>query len=185
MDTTPITTNGGLTQQSPTVYNVSGWDVSPVIDVNSTKNVTFDVSVDQGYQMTLTSFHFMANRTGGSGPTRLTQGAYGYRVDNGDGFGTWTLYNFALGAAGSSYDWTFDAPVAVTGTIQFGFWAAGATQAGGIASPTGNGRTGDDMYAQGTISAIPEPSTYALIGLGGMALWAFKRRQKSSAITTA
>lgn len=186
VDTTPLSVNGGLTQPGgSTNFNVAGWDLSPTINVNSPKNVTFDVSVDDGYKMTLTSFRFYANRSGGASPARPTVGAYGYRVDNGDGFGEWTLYNFALGAAGTNYMWTFDAPVVVTGTIQFGFWAAGGTQAGGIASPTGNGGTGDDMYALGTVEAIPEPSTYALIGLGAIAIWAFKRRQKSGAVTTA
>lgn len=173
VNTSAITANGGLVRAS-SPNNISGWDVSPSINVNSGKSVTFEVSVDDGYQMSLTSFFYMTSRIGGAGPTRLTLGAWGYRVDNGNGYGEWTLSEFALGPNGSSATWTFAEPVLVTDTIQFGFFAAGATQAGGLVNVTG-GRTGDDMIVSGTISAVPEPSSLLLGAVGSLAF--FRRRR--------
>ncbi len=167
--TSIITPNGGLTRAGTSPNNITGWDVSPTINVNSGKSLTYDISVADGYEMTLTSFEFGCNAIG-TGATRLTLGAWGYRVDGGD----WVLNQFSLPSVNTFQTWTFSETVVVRDIIEFGFFAAGATQPGGIVQATGQ-RTGDDLIVNGTITAVPEPSSLLL---GALASLAFLRRRR-------
>ncbi len=173
-----LTLNGGLTYVSTfTPTDVRGWTPSAV--VNTAQSMSFTIEAAQGYQMELTSLKFGAAWSGNTAAeAKLTNAAWGYRVDNGSGYGAWTLYTFALLSVGEAGrpEWTFDQPVIVGdgGTVEFGFFAWGATATGGRVAPKLSG-TGDDMIVNGTVSAVPEPSSL-LMGLTG-ALALFRRRR--------
>jgi len=69
----------------------------------------------------------------------------------------------------------------ITGTVTFRLYGWGATNAGGV---FGLGRlSGNDLAIGGSLTAIPEPSTYAAIvgvlALGGV-MWQRRRKAKQA-----
>jgi hypothetical protein len=70
------------------------------------------------------------------------------------------------------------------GSGYFGYSAAGSVTSGGVGTPPSNGNplfggtgiSGFDLYAVGG-TVVPEPTTIALIGLGGLGLAMIRRRK--------
>jgi hypothetical protein len=94
----------------------------------------------------------------------------GYSVDGGN-----TFLNYGTGAPGSTSGWF------VTPSTGFGLEVYGALYGNGTL--TGPIAMSGQMYADNlSVSAIPEPSTYAAFaGLGALGLAFWRRRQKAAA----
>jgi hypothetical protein len=142
-------------------FEYRNWDTA----MNPDDFIGFSVSTENGYQMTLTDFDFSSVVTSGSvGAFR-----WGYRVDNGSGFGTWifgTTYSSGDAGFGSGVkEWDF-ADFTVTGTVQFALFAQAPDGAGGVflSAPGGN------LTLNGSVAPVPEPSSLFLAALGGLAL---------------
>lgn len=93
----------------------------------------------------------------------------GYSFDNGT-----TFYDYGTGAAMNTSAW------AVAPTTGFGLRFYGALYGDG--SPIGPIATSGQMYMDNlSVSAVPEPSTYAAIaGLGALGLALWRRRRKTA-----
>ncbi|NJK90769.1 MAG: PEP-CTERM sorting domain-containing protein [Blastochloris sp.] len=141
--------------------------MSGVNQGTATHYFTFNLQADSGYQLTLNQVSLDYGRTHNNGPTQ-----YSLRVST-DGFsshtelsaGSVTGDTFPLGTLNPSLTLT-----GITGVVEFRmyYWNAGAANRGGLI---------DNVLVDGTVSAIPEPSTYALLGLGLGALWWLRRKR--------
>jgi len=150
-------------------FNISGYGTS----IDLAKYVGFKVSAVPGTELTLTDFVFNSAAWNSSATSQFQ---WGYRIDlNNDGNFTapgeeWVLdrlYTIADGAnlgngrLGRPKTWDF-ADIKTTGTVEFGFFAS--------SSDSTEFFRGKDFTLNGSIAAVPEPSTVALGALAGLAL---------------
>jgi hypothetical protein len=158
-------------------FNSTTWDLTAALATN-TNYITFTATAAAGYQLNLTSLDYVMN---GSGTAPGTD-QWGFSTDSG---ATWimeTPFNMLNAAPTSSSSWNFTDVSA--SSVQFRFWAYGTTSInGGVPAAGGTTRianiTGNDLVLNGTVTAIPEPSTLTLIGLGFVGMLAFARRRFS------
>jgi hypothetical protein len=151
--------------------------------IDTAKYVSFKVSLDPGYQLTLSNLTFRAADSGSGGMTFQM----GYRLDvNNDG-------DFADGAAeswnfGTLYSpgttgqgrgtlfqnkvWDFGGSVATSGSVEFGLFGSGV-------SPVEDYVAATIFTVNGTVSAVPEPSTSGLVLSAGLAAIVLARRRKA------
>ncbi len=141
-----------------------------------TKYAGFSVTPLAGFQMTLTDITFMHQADGVSSVT------FGYRIDEGQGFGDWT--GLQAYTPGFFEQQSLDiVDFTTTGTVEFGFFAVGVH-----ANVSQNllAFAGTDLSVNGTTapSAVPEPGAYALV-LSGLAVCAFItiRRRKLATLS--
>jgi hypothetical protein len=146
--------------------------------------VSFSLQAESGFTLSLNNIAAYNVRRSGSGPTT---GIWQYQI----GSGTWT-------DIGSEITW--GAVITVSGNSQASIDLSGISNlqnvgAGnsiglrivswGATSPSGNWalnqfQTGNDFIVNGSVAVIPEPSTWALIGLGSaIVLWRVRSRKKS------
>ena len=158
-------------------FNSSNWNITASLSTNDFY-ITFTVSAAAGYQLNMTSLDYAMN---GSNTAPGTD-QWGFSTDGG---ATWTMedpFHVHNPQVSSVSNWDF-ADVSAT-SVQFRFWAYGTTSISGGTSSIGgttriNNISGNDLVLNGTVSAIPEPSTLSLIGLGIVGMLAFSRRRFS------
>lgn len=147
-------------------FEYRNWDTT----MNPDDFIGFSVTVESGYQMTLTDLDFSSVVTAGS----VSTFQWGYRVDDGSGFGAWnygTIYSTGnAGFASDIKEWDFS-DVAVTGTVQFALFAQAPNGTSGVFLS----QPGGSLTLNGNVAAVPEPSAFLLAALGGLA--AFRRRR--------
>lgn len=142
--------------------------------------VGFSQSAEAGYELTITDMTFQTGSVfSGSAPTRYPTTAYvwGYRVDNGTGFGDWVLGDTSVRGDSDFTDrttiksWDME-DFSTTGTVEFGLFAAGDPYTGaGAPNPNYDARVEvRSVTVNGTVAAVPEPSTAILGALGSLAL---------------
>lgn len=147
-----------------------GW--STTVDTNN--YCGFTISPEAGKQLTVTHLDFSSVNSNG-----ITGFQWGYRVDNGGGFGTWQLGNlYEPGETGfdfvssSQNAKVWDIPdFTTTGTVEFGLFAQGLSTTSTliVSQPRA-------LVLNGSVTAVPEPSA-ALISAAG-ALVALRRRRR-------
>ena len=156
-------------------YNSSGWNIS---NVHSQGNdyIGFQLAPDAGFELTLTTLQYVMNGSN-TGPNN---GRWGYSV----GGGAFTLqdpFTITFALPGSLATWDF-ADIQTTDSVEFRFWAYGATSINGVVSQSGGTArvgniAGNDLVLNGTVAVVPEPGSLAMMGLGALGLWAFARRR--------
>ena len=159
-------------------FNSTTWNITATLSTN-TNYISFTVAPAAGYQLTLTSLDYAMNGSN-TGPGT---DQWGFSTDGGS---TWTMespFHVTYASVTSLSNWDF-ADVVATGSVELRFWAYGLTSInGGTSAANGTTRiqniTGNDLILNGTVAAVPEPSTLSLIGLGVVGLLAFSRRRFS------
>ncbi len=180
-------TAGNLTASNDLVVDAnkdefvfSGWD-GTAEGAASTEYFSFSFDVANGTNVDLTSLTYTA-RASTQGP-----GTLGLYWDYGsDNFST-LLGSFSPGA-NTNFSVNLDLSGAATivgsgQTIEFRLIEVGNTQADGTGGTTSNGttwiRSSSLFNLNGTVTVVPEPSSYALLG-GCIALvWVMVRRRRS------
>lgn len=147
-----------------------GWPTT--IDLNN--YCGFTVQAEPGNALTITDFKF-SSVVGGSNVSAFQ---WGYRVNDGSGFGAWTLgelyetgdtgFNFVSSSLNEKI-WDI-ADFTTTGTVEFGLFAQSpdTTSTLIVSQPR-------PLVLNGSVAAVPEPSA-ALLSVAG-ALVAFRRRR--------
>lgn len=161
---------GGHGSASATAqFRYRGW--STTIDLNN--YCGFTVQATPGNALTITDLAFASSVSAGN----VTAFQWGYRVNEGAGFGAWTLGElYESGDPGFGFDavspkaWDI-ADFTTTGVVEFGLFASSSdTTSSVIVSQP------QKLTLNGSIAAVPEPSA-ALLSVAG-ALVALRRRRR-------
>jgi hypothetical protein len=160
-------------------FGSNGWNITDTFNEGN-DYIAFSLSVDSGYQISLTDLTWTRLNASSTGPGT---GRWGYSVNG----GAFVLQDtFAITTSSASGSWSSIGLTDATGTIEFRFWAYGTVSAGGGASATAgsvnyrNSVAGDDLVLNGSVSVIPEPSTYTLLALAaaGFGGYVIRRRRR-------
>ncbi len=166
-----VTVSDFLMHGSVAVYG----GVSPLIYDGFSSSISFEnyvgftVTPLAGKQMTLTNLTYIQPYQGADFYS------WGYRV----GDGAWNIFTGQIALTGSSAlkNFVFTQPVVTTEAVEFGFFAATASPSTDV-YVTIDSSNRNDIQLNGTVAAVPEPSTYALLlGAGAVALILARRRK--------
>ncbi|MFD0893966.1 PEP-CTERM sorting domain-containing protein [Luteolibacter ambystomatis] len=160
-----LDTHGAVYQFNTTPGFYAGFGPS----LNMSNYIGFTVKTTPGYQMNLTDLAYIVSADDASAGSHQ----WGYRIDNGSGFGAWTL-SPVLTNATAIKTWDFS-DFSTTGTVEFGFFAT-ALATTNVVKPAAGAPNRNDLQLNGlVVTAVPEPSSVLLLSLG--ALGAFRRRR--------
>jgi len=160
----------GFSNQGYSTENTStAFGTSAVLNLASDAAFGFSLTIADGFLYDLENVSFFGSRNA-NGPQKL---ALFFSQDAGTSWNqigsdltlagtTWGSFDF-LDSANDYADWT--------GTVDFRIyaWNAGAS--------TSQQLRLDEVFIQGQVTAIPEPSTFARLLLMGGAVWVFRRRR--------
>jgi len=156
-------------------FNSNTWNLSNTFNENE-KYITFSLTPVSGFQITATSLSYAIN-----GTTRTPNTSrWGYKIGSGSFV---TQPTFTLGTTTPTLSsWNFD-DFTTTETIEFRFWTYGDVDVSATA-PTNAGAaritsiTGNDLVLNGSVTAVPEPSTIAFLGFASVGLCFFLWRRR-------
>lgn len=138
----------------------------------------FTLQTAPSHQFSVSSIYGNFNGTGTFFATTGVTVAYAYSLNGGTSFTQMSSFNLST-AGNSTYSVTGADAAALTNVsnVVFRMYASGNTTTGGfgLQSAASPGTTG--LSISGTVQAVPEPSTWALIGLGSaFVLWRMRRK---------
>lgn len=143
-----------------------GSSTTPAAAVTGNKYFEFTVTPEAGYQFTLDSIGFDVTRGGGSTPRgyllRSSVDNYATDLAGGDLLTARPTYTPVAVTLGSTY-------ADLTTPVTFRFY--------NYAPAAGNSIDYDNLSLSGTVTAVPEPSVFAMAALGGLALLLTSRRK--------
>ncbi len=148
-------------------FNSTNWNNTSTFN-EADKYISFSLTPSSGYQITTSSLTYAVNGSN----TAPNTGRWGYKI----GSGSFVLqdptpFTFAL----ASQTWAFT-EFTTTETVEFRFWVYGTTAINNVnpAATAGAGRVGNiagnDLVLNGSVTAVPEPSTIAFLGFASLGL---------------
>lgn len=155
-------------------YNSNTWNITDTFS-EANNYLTFTLQASVGYEATFTSLSYNINGSN-TGPGT---GRWGYSIEG----GSFVLQDsFANQFVLANNSWDFP-DFTTVGSVEFRFWAYGATSINGAASAAGGSTrignlAGNDLVLNGSVSVVPEPSTVGLLGLAGLGLAAHVLRRR-------
>ena len=157
-------------------YNAAASAVAGAFNVSSSTYFEFTLTPSSDYQVSVTAVSFGTRSTASGATTvalRSSSDSYGTALASGSSNTTWALVSVS-------------SLTSITGTatspLTFRIYGYGGTGSSG----TANWRT-DDISVTASVTAIPEPSTYAAIfGVAalGFAAWQRRRQQRKTSVLT-
>lgn len=177
--------SGLVGENSANRYDTSGWSVTTSIATLIANNdyMGFGISVNAGFVMNLNSATVgITVQRNGQGPNQYVL------MSNLPGYGLLAtdpvMYTGTI-SGGNSDAATFNLPATglagLTGSYEFRLYGLNASSTGGTFSVgIQNDPTPGFRIFNGTVAAIPEPTTFAMFGLGvagAAAGWRWRRRQ--------
>jgi hypothetical protein len=156
-----ISRGSGLTASSGTDrFNSKSWSTGTI---DTSDYYTFTLDANDGYELNFTSFDY-TGAASASGPK-----AFELRSSL-DGF---TTNIGSPTASGTTIDLTAAEFQHITDPIEFRLYGYSATSGSGTFSI-------NDYTFNGTVEAVPEPNTMALLGIGSLLMLASRHRTRKS-----
>jgi hypothetical protein len=180
-----LTLGSGLSNSTTAnTFGGSGFTVNATKATAQTDGdfVSFSLTSEQGFTLSLSSISAYNIRRSGTGPTT---GIWQYRIGSGSWLDIgsdiiWGATTTASGNSQSLIDLSSIGDLQNVGSessINLRIVSWGATNSGGTWF-LNQFQTGNDLIINGSVSVIPEPSTWALIGLSGaFILWRIRGRR--------
>ena len=172
-------TRVGLTEgATSSAFGSGGWNITNTLN-ESDDYISFSFTPTAGYQVSITELSWTRLNASGTAPGT---GRWGYSI----GGGAFTLQDtFAVPFASTAGNWATIGIVNATESVEFRFWAYGATSVNaGTPGSAGSVRynnsvAGDDLVVNGSVTAVPEPSTVAFLGFSalGLCFYLWRRRR--------
>jgi MYXO-CTERM domain-containing protein len=157
----------GLTVNAGATFNHNSWDgpADAAGALAAGNYLNFGVSVDAGFSLALESMQLRYDRSG-TGPNQLAI------LLSTNGFSSYTtVYTDSdVNASGENASFLLS-DSGLTGNVEFRIVAWGATGSAGTFDIESLDFAGGDLRGivlNGTVSAIPAPGAFALLGLGGL-----------------
>ena len=164
---TGIGRGSGITgRNSNNRYNASSWSTALAIDLND--YFTFGFSPDSGFAITLAEFAFVGEASS-EGPK-----SFAFRSSI-DGFSSDIGTVDSTGASISLATPQFES---LSSAVEFRLYGWNAVSGGGTFSV-------NDFSFNGSVTAVPEPSSMALVALmgGGATVWGWRKRRREAKVT--
>lgn len=160
-------------------FNSNNWNLTDTFD-ESNKYISFTLQASSGYEATFESIQYVINGS----PSGPGTGRWGYSI-NGGSFVLQDTFTIPNSLPGSLATWDFT-DFTTDQDVEFRFWAYGTVStSGGTSAAAGSVRvaniSGNDLVLNGSVAAIPEPSSLAFIGLVGMGFAGYVLRRRHRA----
>lgn len=158
-----------------------GWDGTSLATATSNNDYfTLTLTAATGYKISYTSIDLNLTR----GATSATAFVWQYQINGTGGF---TSIGSAIDISGATSKTPYSIDLSgvsalqnVTGTVEFRFYAWGATTNSSLFFGASTGSTDySALNFNGTITPVPEPSTLGLMGLGTVFLALRRKKTKS------
>ena len=162
-----LTRASGLTAGSgAAMFNSTSWNTTNIFN-ESDDYISFSMQAQSGFEATYSSISYVLGATSTAPNTAL----WGYKIGSGSFVlqSSFTVQN-STSIARASWDFS---DFTTTQVVEFRFWVYGATSTSGGSSASGgtvrlrdlSTPTVNDLYLDGSLQSVPEPSTWALIGI--------------------
>ncbi len=169
-----LSANAGLSS-----FNSRKWNINDTIDLDA-HFLSFTLQADSGYLLSINGISYKMQ----SSNTAPRTGRWGYSLDGG-AFVLQNEFTIASGNGGGDGVWSDFNIENTIGVIEFRYWQYGVQAVGSTNNVTTGGTsrirnlTGDDLVVTGSVTAIPEPGTLALVLLTGIAALVSLRRKRT------
>jgi hypothetical protein len=141
---------------------------------------SFTLTPTAGYQLNITGVSYNADASSGTSTFNfdLLSSATGFTSS--DSLGTFSVINSAA-ASGTINTSANTSLQGITSTVELRIYVSRSAGNGTAAYYADDGVNGGLFSVDGTVTAIPEPGTWALIGLGSaVVLWRMRRRNTTA-----